>query len=85
MTSEHTPFSLSRNDLQVAAAAASPSLGGDEVDPELAAFAAEITAIDPEALQGTAPARASTPPPNEQRFTDDDGTVSPPPTHSLAC
>lgn len=58
-----------------APAAAPSSVGGDEVDPELAAFAAEITAIDPDALQGTAPARASTPPPHEQRFTDDDGTV----------
>ena len=65
-----------------AAAAAAPSKPAEEVDPELAAFAAEITAIDPEALQGTAEARASTPPPNEQRFVDDDGTVSQLLTHS---
>ncbi|KAK9862843.1 hypothetical protein WJX84_004994 [Apatococcus fuscideae] len=58
-----------------AAAAAAPSKPAEEVDPELAAFAAEITAIDPEALQGTAEARASTPSPNEQRFVDDDGTA----------
>ena len=62
-------------------AAALPSAGaGAEEDAELAAFQAEITAIDPDALQGageTAAAAASTPPPDEQRFTDDDGTVRP--------
>ena len=41
------------------------------IDPELAEFQAEIGAIEAETEQAN---RADTPPPEQQRFQDDDGT-----------
>ena len=42
------------------------------LDPELAEFQAEIGAIEAESEQAN---RADTPPPDQQRFQDDDGTM----------
>lgn len=42
------------------------------IDPELAEFQAEIGAIEAETEQAN---RADTPPPDQQRFQDDDGTI----------
>lgn len=42
------------------------------MDPELADFQAEISAIEVEAAEAE---RAQTPPPDEQTFQDDDGTT----------
>ncbi|KAK9803813.1 hypothetical protein WJX73_002579 [Symbiochloris irregularis] len=66
----------------VASASAAPSSAAGAVqDAELAAFQAELADIDPEAAAALDPvgdgpgARISTPPPEDQRFEDDDGTV----------
>lgn len=42
------------------------------IDPELAEFKAEIGAIEAETEQAN---RVDTPPPDQQRFQDDDGTI----------
>lgn len=42
------------------------------LDPELAEFQAEIGALEAESEQAN---RADTPPPDQQRFQDDDGTM----------
>ena len=43
-----------------------------DIDPELAEFQAEIGAIEAETAETN---RAETPPPDQQRFQDDDGTM----------
>lgn len=52
--------------------AESGSTADPAVDPELADFQAEINAIEVDTVEAE---RAQTPPPDQQTFQDDDGTM----------
>ncbi|KAL3133307.1 hypothetical protein ABBQ38_007186 [Trebouxia sp. C0009 RCD-2024] len=58
--------------LQTAGAQPQAVVAPAAIDPELAEFQAEIGAIEAETEQAN---RADTPPPDQQRFQDDDGTI----------
>ena len=58
-----------QHEYQQPATAVKPAV---EIDPELAEFQAEIGAIEAETAETN---RAETPPPDQQRFQDDDGTM----------
>ena len=57
---------------QQAAAATNAAAAAAAADPELAQFQAEIGAIEAETAEAN---REETPPPDQQRFQDDDGTT----------